>query len=177
MVQITLTGNKISSTGGNDLYADLTGDAVVDIEMDGSVRSDYVRVVALGGSAGAFGSGSFFGVDAALVSGGVGARFLEFAFSPIRRSYLNPISFTDTRINGGSRTDAWLEGVAFNESFSSHTVQLTRLIFDDASTTRPTYSAIPGELTEWTAIPEPSSLGLLVLGAGGLLARRRRKAA
>jgi hypothetical protein len=56
-------------------------------------------------------------------------------------------------------------------------VQIHRLIFDDAFTTAPTglTSASTG-IQEWSAVPEPSSLGLLALGAGGLLARRRRAA-
>jgi hypothetical protein len=58
-------------------------------------------------------------------------------------------------------------------------VELTRLIFDDASTTAPVLSSIPDVQTEWSpsAIPEPSSFALLGLGAAGLLARRRRQAA
>jgi hypothetical protein len=56
----------------------------------------------------------------------------------------------------------------------NHTVELSRLIFDDANTTRPAFASIPGAQTAWSAVPEPSSLGLLALGAGGLLARRRR---
>jgi hypothetical protein len=88
--------------------------------------------------------------------------------------YLNPITFSDARINGGATTSGWLEVNAFNTSTTDHTVQLTRLIFDDASTTRPVFAEIPGTQTEWAAVPEPSSLGLLALGAGGLALRRSR---
>jgi hypothetical protein len=52
-----------------------------------------------------------------------------------------------------------------------------RLIFDDASATAPTgLTSDSPAFPAWSAVPEPSSLGLLALGAGGLLARRRRAA-
>jgi hypothetical protein len=94
----------------------------------------------------------------------------------------NAISFSDTRINGGAQTNAWLEVHSFVATGTygpRHVVELTRLIFDDAATTRPAFNSIPGVQTEWspTVIPEPSSFALLGLGAGGLLARRRRQAA
>ena len=75
-------------------------------------------------------------------------------------------------------TAGWLQVNAFNTSATSHTVELSRLIFDAASATAPTglTSASTG-IGEWVAVPEPSSLGLLALGAGGLLARRRRSQA
>jgi hypothetical protein len=38
----------------------------------------------------------------------------------------------------------------------------------------PTYTPSAGSPSTPPAVPEPSSLGLLALGAGGLLARRRR---
>jgi hypothetical protein len=96
---------------------------------------------------------------------------------PQSAAYLNPITFTDQRINGGSPTDGWLQVNAYNTNSTSHTVEFARLIFDDASTTRPAFASVPGAQTEWLAVPEPSSFLLLTLGAGGLIARRRRQAA
>jgi hypothetical protein len=99
---------------------------------------------------------------------------------PLSASYLNPITFTDQRINGGSPTGAWLQVNAFNTSATSHTVELSRLIFDDESTTRPGFGSVPDVQTEWqvSAVPEPgSNLALLALGAGGLTLRRRLKRA
>ena len=92
-------------------------------------------------------------------------------------SYLNPVTFTDPRINGNTPTGGWLQVNAFNTSATNHTVQFTRLIFDNASPTRPAFSSIPIEQPAWTAVPEPSSFALLGLGAAGVLARRRRQAA
>jgi hypothetical protein len=90
------------------------------------------------------------------------------------------MTFTDRRINGGSPTNCWLQVNAYNSNYNSHTVELARLIFDDANTARPSFTEIPGVLTEWSvsAVPEPgSNLALLALGAGGLTLRRRLKRA
>jgi hypothetical protein len=187
-VQITLTGNMISSSGGNQLYLDLTGDDTPDIgfesvEFTGNWAIGRVRIPLFGGfSMGTFraqynGVARLFYNKPMFYSAGVGSG--GFNASPIASSAvaLNRFYFTDIRINGGAITEAWLEVNAFNESKTSHTVQLTRLIFDDGSTTRPAFSSIPGEQPAWTAVPEPSSFALLGLGAAGLLARRRRQAA
>jgi hypothetical protein len=188
VVQITLTGNMISSSGGNQLYLDLTGDATPDIgfesvELPGNWAIGRVRIPLFGGfSMGTFRAQYnevaqvFYNKPMFYNSGGVGSG--GFNTSPIASSAvaLNRFYFTDSRINGGAITEAWLEVNAFNESKTSHTVQLTRLIFDDGSTTRPAFSSIPGVQTGWSAVPEPSSFALLSLGAAGLLARRRRVA-
>jgi hypothetical protein len=181
-VQITLTENKISSIGGNQLVADLTGDNVADMSWRYGVQGNGVYVERDGGKGKvlAFGGtvpGAFIFVDAKFEGAGVGIPF-GTSLSPMSISYLNPVTFSDARINGGSPTGGWLQVNAFNTSATSHTVQLSRLIFDNASTTRPGFSSIPGVQTEWqvSAVPEPgSNLALLALGAGGLTLRRRLK--
>lgn len=179
VVQITLTGNSLSNTGGNQLVADLTGDALADVTFTG-----------IGGTAlGAAGfsingsivyasfssySSSLFRADAQFVGGGVGVAFAN-AFGAQNIKYLNPIMFTDSRINNGVATRGYLEVNAINNSTSHHTVALTRLVFDDASTSLGTSGLSTGTTyTEWGAVPEPSGIALLALGGGGLLARRRR---
>jgi hypothetical protein len=182
-VQITLTGNKISSTsaGGNSLDADLTGDGTDDLVFRSMIINDVRAKVAfgIGGIAYASRASGRFYAKAGITPGGVGRFGSVSGLTPRDTSYLNAISFTDSRVNGGAATNGWLESHAFNSSATSHTVEFTRLIFDDASVTRPAFASIPGAQTEWspTVIPEPSSFALLGLGAAGLLARRRRQAA
>jgi hypothetical protein len=181
-VQITLTGNKISTTGGNQLVADLTGDGVVDVGTWGAFASAGGVSVFLGGWVAARyrSSDGLFFVDAEIEAVQGGDRW-AVGGDLTSASYLNRVTFTDTRINGGAATNGWLQVNAFNTSTTNHTVELARLIFDDASTTRPALVSVPGVLTEWnavSAVPEAStSLGLLALGAGGLLTRRRLKRA
>ena len=181
-VQITLLNNKIS-TGGNQLVADLTGDGTDDLTFSSTTHGPTsAGFSALGGwvRAGTWRSDSFladasFG-DPLVLGVGVGDAT---GAGPSSVAYLNPIMFTDSRINEGTPTGAWLEVHAFNTSANDHTVELTRLIFDDTSATRPAFTEIPGTQTEWaavSAVPEPTTnLGLLALGAGGLLMRRRAK--
>jgi hypothetical protein len=181
-VQITLTGNKISSTsaGGNTLNADITGDLVADLLLYGSfIVSSAVGAVGVTITAAPvraiFNQYGSFAAAAQFEPGGVGTSVASNGSSPLNINFLNLITFTDSRINGGASTGAWLQVNAFNTSSTSHTVALTRVIFDDASTTRPAFSSIPG--TQPSFVPEPSGLALLALGAGGLLTRRKRQAA
>ena len=183
-VQITLTGNKISTTGGNLLNADLTGDGVADITTSrfGNTGSGVsVRVGVVGGPLGRLfarydtDSSSFYVKAQFMPNGGGGVGITYTSGSGLQDiSFMNAITFTDSSINGGALTEGWLQVNAFNTSSRDHTVEFSRLIFDDASTTRPAFATIPGAQTEFSAVPEPSSLGLLALGAGGLLLRRSR---
>jgi hypothetical protein len=183
-VQITLNGNKISTTGGNQLVADLTGDNLVDVKLDDELQISGVDNVLLGINGGLVFARQYFDPFRLVVGFSIDANFyytftgvgdaFENGVDVLSTVYLNPITFSDSRINGGATTSGWLEVNAFNTSYTDHTVQLTRLIFDDASTTRPVFAEIPGTQTEWAAVPEPSSLGLLALGAGGLALRRSR---
>ncbi len=181
VVQITLTGNKISSTGGNQLVADLTGDGYAEVAFNDAFYSDNSVGMRVNGEwlwasvVNLVGGGMKWTADAAFAAGvgnGVGTGAVAQS-----AAYLNPITFTDRRINGGAPTGGWLQVNAYNTSYASHTVEFSRLIFDDANTTRPAFASIPGTQTEWSAVPEPSSFLLLTLGAGGLIARRRRQAA
>ena len=108
IVQITLTGNKISSTsaGGDSINADLTGDGTADYSLDGANR-----VVRTNGAFLMFPSG--LNVGAALFSGGYGALAAFSAGAAVgdtglnngagiqSATALNPITFSDSRINGG----------------------------------------------------------------------------
>ena len=98
----------------------------------------------------------------------------------VATSYQDPITFIDHRINNNTPTAGWLQVNAFNTSATDHTVEFSRLIFDNASTTAPIGVTVGATYDTWqvSAVPEPgSNLALLVLGAGGLTLRRRLKRA
>jgi len=179
--QITLTGNKLT-LGGNFLNADVTGDGINDINItsfdavDKGSNGGYVFAVINGDMVSAsINANDVCSVDAQFATDGVGVASSAGTLASIK--YLNPISFTDARINGGESTQGYLEVHAFNTA-SKHVVELTRLVFNPNSTTMGTSGlSTSTTYTAWTAVPEPSSFGLLALGAGGLFARRRRQAA
>ncbi len=183
-VQITLTGNMISGNGGNQLNADLTGDSMDDV-MFGSTayRAGYAYAVVNGGAITARYSVEGNWVDASFASGGVGRAYAS-GYGPVSATYLNPITFSDSAINDGELTEGYLEVYAFVNSFATirngieqidgSVVQFTRLVFDDENTMRPDPMAVSTTEVYTEFVPEPSSLVLLALGAGGLMARRKR---
>jgi hypothetical protein len=180
LVQITLSGNQVSSNNGNTLVADITGDSLPDLVFANVQRRPgfypAASVQINGGLVFASSSGSAAQGDAQFAVGGIGVAAAQIQSSGIDIKYLNPITFSDSRINGGSATQGYLEVNSRVVRGSTASVVLTRLVFNDASTTLPGSGLGTGTTyTEWTPVPEPSSLGLLALGAGGLLARRRVK--
>jgi len=106
----------------------------------------------------------------------------------ISASLLIPLTITSSNVNGGAPTNALLEVEAFGQYSNGETVALTRLVYDlgDPTISEGTLesdvsigssytvigSTLNGDYTP-AEVPEPSSLALLALGAGGLLARRR----
>ena len=180
-VQITLTGNKISSTsaGGNQFNADLTGDGVNDVTVNNLYIGNSVASFV-----GNLNNAEFFAGKAQYSAFPASYRVRVGGFNnsfggktPLDITGFVAAIFQDDRINNGEYTNGWLEIRAFNTGKSDHTVEFTRLIFNDADTNSFAKPSIPGVQTEWSAVPEPSSFALLGLGAAGLLVRRRRQAA
>jgi hypothetical protein len=173
LVTINLSNNFISATGGNHLNADLTGDGVPDVV----IANAFNRVTTNGNGPGYtqyIARASLNGVEAradALRYDGsgslrLGSQHKRFAFS-ISHSLSGsltgsiPVSFKDLHINGGALTEGSLEVTVFGkvvpgepgDNLSIANVQLDSLTFHT---------------------PENgSSLGLLVMGAAGVLALRR----
>ena len=185
-VQINLTGNTISSNGENNLVADITGDGNSDVTFSAtSVYSGLVYINIDGGKVGGYnqlassttGNGAVVSftkalADAQFRAGGYGVPATGGRSSSFDIKYLNPVTFTDQRINGGIPTDGFLEVNMIAAGSNASSVTLTRFVFDDSSTARPTGVDTGTTYTEF--VPETSSLTLLALGAGGLMLRRKR---
>ena len=188
-VQITFANNVLSNTTGFTNFSfDLTGDGVNDIgSFAAGLTSGWTGNVLVAGQAklssppyakGQFVPGSLYAVvGAAIAAGSTGTTTIAVARNLI------PISFTDARINGGFATSGWLDMTA-SAVIGNASIQVNRLIFDDASPVAPLGVAYTDPaFAEWdpsgvSVIPEPgTNLGLLALGAGGLLIRRRLKRA
>ena len=89
-----------------------------------------------------------------------------------------PLTLTDSGVRGGLPTVGWVDVTATGRGSGEFArVVVHRFLFDDATGLAPggvahADAAFPEYVA--VAVPEPSGLGLLALGAGGLLARRRR---
>lgn len=172
LVTINLSNNYISASGGNHLNADLTGDGQPDMTITGAFyqfRSNpSISTFATKGKAGvrlngvyayAYHSGQYpigaerLGSKAAHITGIFGTGYLNG---------LIPIKFRDLHINNGTLTAGSLEVTVTD--FGPHgpaEIQLDSLTYN----------------TRANAPDQGSSLALLAMGAGGILAVRRWRTA
>lgn len=188
-VQITFNGSYISTTGGNHLVTDFGGDTSADINgFAGTTAGGVFAVVGdstrggLGQARGGynptpFASGFILGV----VGGIPYATFIGGATSASAtlRAWAE-VTFSDDNIRGGLVTKGYLDLTTFANQPGEKRVTVNRLIFDvDTGGTIGGLNVLSTYTPyEISAVPEAStSLGLLALGAGGLLTRRRQKRA
>ena len=178
-ITVNLLSNYISATGGNHLNADLTGDGHPDLTIANASaykNGSYPFTVAV---ARVFLNGVFAYALSVGDGGPIGVR-LGSQFKTIRYSTVPshagstltgsiPIFFKDLHINGGAPTKGFLE-VTVSTYFAAGSdpkVQLDSFTYSDPPTGR-----------GGAAVPDQgSSLALLAMGAGGVLAFRRWKAA
>jgi len=171
-ITINLTGNYISGSGGNHLNADLTGDGQPDITISGAFyqfrSSPSISTFATTGKAGVYLNGviasAFHSGFYPLGTVRLGSKTGHFAAGSGTPSLSGsiPITFKDLHINNGALTEGSLAVTV--TVFGPHgpaEIDLDSL----------TYNARNN-------IPDQgSSLALLAMGAGGILALRRWRAA
>jgi len=170
-ITVNLLNNYISATGGNHLNADLTGDGQPDLAITNAFNSRYYRTDV---------SGALYVARVNLNGVRARARFhpydqtgdvtlgskTNYFFAPsVYAGYDTsqlvgsiPIVFKDLHINGGRQTEGSLE-VTVSGVYPK--IQLDSFTYN-------TRENVPDQ---------GSSLGLLALGAGGVLALRRWRAA
>jgi hypothetical protein len=173
-VQITFQNSFVSTTSGvAALDTDVGGDLGSDLRVQ--LVSYAVRVSSAAGGRRMASAGSY-GPIAGFAHVGV-APFV-FSLTPAIAGGLVAFTLVDTGVNGGVGTAGWLDVTATGRgSGELGRVDVHRFIFDDSGLGAPTDVAhTDAAYPEYGAavVPEPSGLGLLALGAGGLLARRRR---
>ena len=171
LITVNLTNNFISATGGNHLNADLTGDGNLDLTITGA----FYRFVRYGGDTRTeqlfTASANLNGVHARAYFTGGNLGF-QFGSAQLGSQHANgyagtsnlpvltgsiPITFTDIHINGGALTNGSL---SVTVSTFDVDVQLDSFTYSSTST-----------------IPDQGpSLGLLAMGAAGVLALRRWRA-
>jgi hypothetical protein len=180
-VQISFNNSYISSTSGNNIDADFGDDGAAEIEgINGGFAVFVNRVGAsarLGSAFAMMTSPGYYAVGALVGIGFVGNNGGGSPGANVTNRGLVAVSFTDAGIRSGAQTLGYLDMTASATALGEKRITVNRLIFDqDTGGTIAGLNVSDTAFTEYvaSAVPEPSSLGLLALGAGGLLARRRR---
>jgi len=194
-ITINLLNNYISFDSGNNLNADLTGDGHPDLTIANAhagYPSEYgyghrvARVTLNGVKAVAFwdDSGvSFRHFDGRVRLGSRSATYSAFIgpggttlYSSGTHSLTGsiPIFFKDLHINGGAPTEGSLE-VTVSVFSADPWVQLDSFTYNDPSFRSANGTAVPDQGS--TVPDQGSSLALLAMGAGGIVALRRWRAA
>ena len=187
-ITINLVNNYISAAGGNHLNADLTGDGHPDLTIadahfrfsvyrsSGGYYNPYygtfiARVNLNGILASAFRRNDGFPYSGSERLGSLATGFSQGNISYPSHVYGTysltgsiPLFFKDLHINGGAPTGGLLQVTVSTRDFHNAEIQLDSFSYN---------TPVQG-LTR--AVPdEGSSLGLLAMGAGGILAFRRLK--
>ncbi len=172
-ITINLLNNYISAVGGNHLNADLTGDGHPDLTIANAFNS--VRVVVkgyyynfyAGVSLNGVYARAFFSNDHVRGTERLGPRatyYYQGYGTPSLRGSI-PLFFKDLHINGGAPTKGSLEVTV--SSRDPH-VQLDSFTYTSNTLDQASSRTLPDQ---------GSSLALLAMGAGGILALRRWRAA
>ena len=174
-VQIAFGNNVVSlSSGATNFVADLTGDLINDVY--GGAGGTIALVSQLANVAMAIPRVNLG--KATNSSGDVLLGPTQWIASTARA--LVPFSFSDSRINNSLVTSGFLDLEGNVTVGGNASMKIHRLIFDDTNAAAPVVAldATYATFAPVSAVPEAStSLGLLALGAGGLLTRRRTKRA
>jgi hypothetical protein len=175
-ITINLLNNYISVSGGNHLNADLTGDGHPDLTITnafngGSYRGDHGYFSFVGVNLNGVRAYALFGNYDRVGVVSLGSQRIGFYLGSVYSGYATshlvgwiPIFFKDLHINDGAPTKGALEVTV---SGTNPKIQLDSLTYNT-----------PGQGSRLgLAVPDRgSSLALLAMGAGGVLALRRWKA-
>ena len=173
-VQITFNNSFVSTNSGvGTLVTDFGGD--LNAELWSLAGGDAARIMGSARMLARAGSLRWQGKRYAHV----GYQYLDDLTGPAIASLSGVVRLTvvDANVRGGSPNVGWLDMSATIGPFGIGRVDVHRFIFDDTGLGAPTgVGHADAAYPEYGAavVPEPSGMGLLALGAGGLLARRRR---